>query len=217
MCPSQEERGFTLVELMVVVLIIGILSALAAPEISEAMMNRRMTAAGVRVMAIYRGARARALGRGLAQMVRYTQIGNSATVEHWEGNSNSCAASDWATIVTTRAAAPTFRRMLVDEENFSTVGTDWERSGIVLNRLNVTGNLAGGSIAPQVDLCFTPLGRLFYRSGGAGPFLDVPNGETGYQLRIERLDLGTGSKVGVARYVVVPTSGTPRLQLMRDP
>src|SRR5690348_11219564 len=64
-------RGFTLIEMMAVLALIGIVVAAAAPSWVEIQRDRRTDAAARAIADIYRIARSRALGRGSAVMVRW--------------------------------------------------------------------------------------------------------------------------------------------------
>src|SRR5688572_14870591 len=63
-------RGFTLIELCAVVLIITVFAAVAIPTAVSQLRDRRMQEAARRIGMVYRQARLRALGRGSAVLVR---------------------------------------------------------------------------------------------------------------------------------------------------
>ena len=62
---TAARRGFTLVELMVVVVMITVLATLAIPLVTEQLRDRRTQEAAERVAGVYRDARMRAMGRGM--------------------------------------------------------------------------------------------------------------------------------------------------------
>jgi len=71
----RSARGFSLIELLVVVIIIGILAALAVPTMSTARYDREAYVDAGSIMMLLREARMRAIARGGAEMVSMTANG----------------------------------------------------------------------------------------------------------------------------------------------
>ena len=83
-------HGFTLVELMVTVAVMGIIAVIAVPSFTNLIRNNRVTSAANEMVALLQTARAAA-------------ISNRARVEVCPGNGNACAAgigNRWIAVMT---------------------------------------------------------------------------------------------------------------------
>jgi prepilin-type N-terminal cleavage/methylation domain-containing protein len=66
----SSSRGFTLLEIMTVVVIIGVFAVLALPSMVFRLRDRKTSAVGQQLATMYRTARMRAIGRGSTVLVR---------------------------------------------------------------------------------------------------------------------------------------------------
>ena len=62
--PARSERGLTLMEILLVIVLIGLMSAFAIPKLTDAMRRQNVQSARVAFVAMYAQARATAIQRG---------------------------------------------------------------------------------------------------------------------------------------------------------
>lgn len=196
----SREAGFTILEAMVVVSIIAISAALAAPALSEAMAVRRAGEANHSVVRIAANARSQAIAYGRAHLLLF----NSAPpgrFELWRGRTNLCTANDWATLVTPDCGA---NPDCVD-------GLDMRSYDQGTHTVVVTQPTAALSI------CFQPDGEVRFLGGGPpapnAPWATSPPtgaaADEGLVFALDRRE--NGGSAGVIRRVVIPFGGSPRI------
>ncbi len=200
--PRGQARGFTLLEIIVVVLIIAVLALIAVPSVSVRLKERRSQEVAQRVTSFYRTARMRAMGRGSAVLVRFAsgrvevreaRVGNAAADAQCAPlPSNSCLNTTWdpANADNQRVAGE-----IIDPAHYPGVKIDaYTPAGAVVPAL--TANL---------DVCFTPMGRTFFRTNPASTFLPLTGTAA---VNVYRTATG-----GAVRRVLLLPNGSARLAL----
>jgi len=185
--PREGERGMTLTEIMIVVVIIGILAALSYPTISGALAANQSRAAMNEVAFFLSEARARATGRNLAVEVYVTFSPGAAggLLELRESSDRSCTNVN----VADPTSGPTAPVQPFDLLKYDSVGLDH-------------GAVNSTPCGANLDLCFKPDGSVFDRSNG----LPIPGPVDLYLRRYEG-----GSAAGVDRIVRLGFNGIPRI------
>lgn len=188
-------RGFTLVELLAAIVIIGLLTALATPSFIAMMRDRRVARAAVILADTYREARTRAMARSNAVLVRWTATGDGkGTLETREtlvqpltlGPSRGCNTANWAAVSTDTR----------EVYNFNFAGSTYELAEIQL----VTEGAADVGFG---EMCFSPEGRTWIRYAN-GPFTQL-TGVPRYSV--------VNKKSGFKREVFLPPNGVARVGL----
>ena len=196
---GATSRGFTLIELMTVVVMIGILLALGIPTISAQMRDRRTNQAAHEVALLYRQARSVAMGRGAAVLVRFDATSRGAITVLQAMNpgddittclrlpATSCNANPWD-VASSLIVAKFDPADLHVYDN------------VKLSFHNLADDTRG-------DVCFSPLGRPYWRNVNSGtqnflPLTEVP------QIEVAPID-----GIGLKRTVLVLPTGASRLGL----
>jgi prepilin-type N-terminal cleavage/methylation domain-containing protein len=201
-------RGFTLLELLVTVTLVGILVVMAVPSISAMMRDRRTNQAAHEAALLYRRGRALAMGRGGAMVVRFSkETSTQGRIQLREalgiGGANqcpllpspTCSPNGWLETDTTNRLVAAFDPSTIDA--YDNVRLDFYQ-----------GTNAGKAPTPEsgvVDICFSPLGRAFFRRGKSGVFSPLAQVPT-----IEAVPI---NGIGLTRTVLVVPTGVSRVAL----
>jgi prepilin-type N-terminal cleavage/methylation domain-containing protein len=187
---SEHVRGFTLIELMVVVVIISVISALATPGILRRVDSYKTRSAAEQIASTFRLARLRAMGRGSAVVVRY-QGGTVTVLEGVQGPDSS--ATGCANLPASSCTTPA-TRFNAGSTRFQTIES-YDATGA--SSYTLTASLGATS-----DVCFTPLGRAYSRASFTDAFAPLTTPAT---MTVTR---GAGILV---RTVAILPNGTARV------
>jgi len=209
---------------MVVVMIIGILSALAIPSMSSAAYDRDAYNDAGAIMQLFREARTRAVARGAAELMVMTTNGTTdrGTFQLWESvtadptgtganrlPSSSCTgALTWTTLTATSTNA-----VLIDGVNLNTGTSTVEANADIETKMYVYQNpTANAQTAFSTGyICYTPLGRAYVNvTGSPQPTFDGVLPTVGV-IQIDVARHNAGVAVGTTRSVLLPPNGIARL------
>jgi prepilin-type N-terminal cleavage/methylation domain-containing protein len=174
---ADVRAGFSLVELLIALVIIGIMAIAAAPSLSEVLSDNRQVAAAMDVLRIARVARSIAAGSGVAQLLRFENAGNNGSsglgkIELFAGMNAKCRQTPWPQAFQVVSGTPRGRSEVLDLVVYNP--SDWDPldgsgthpaatdTGRQVIQVLASSVAAGGTTTrTAVQICYQPNGETF--------------------------------------------------------
>ncbi|MEM6956281.1 MAG: prepilin-type N-terminal cleavage/methylation domain-containing protein [Myxococcota bacterium] len=202
--PSRSRvAAFTLLEMMVVVGVIAVVAAAAAPSIGSARADARAQEVALDMVRLLRRARSASAGYGRAHLVIFDPASDSGngSLTVYRGINNRCNANDWPLLI---GGGCPGNDMCIDA-----VEGDQQTFGTSNYRMRAP-DFAGG-----MQVCFEPTGITRWRRTVATAFTSnnvdgIGSLNGGFRFTVQRYN-GEGDQ-GVTRRVVLPLGSDARIQ-----
>jgi prepilin-type N-terminal cleavage/methylation domain-containing protein len=212
----QRRAGFTLVELMIVLVIIGVMAATVAPGLTEIMADYRQFALTQEVISLVRRQKNRAWGSGRAVMLRFREAdsGGLGAIAVFSGMNNKCVQTPWANQVFVNGGQTP--EILLDVGYYNPVDgvTQPNVSDTGRQVIALTGGVVAGTNLGEVWICIQPNGQVFTMTASpANPALFLPQA-TNVTFSVKRWVSIQGTRYphGHDRFVLFPVGGLARAQ-----
>jgi prepilin-type N-terminal cleavage/methylation domain-containing protein len=224
----RQSGGYSLMELMVVVMLVAILAALAAPSMSEARNDRICFDFARQYQQVIQRARARAAGTGSAHLALIGRGGNNRgyvrIYQALDGQPapgpnpvSSCKGlNQWGDAATDPIvfSSPTERFIDVADMNGDGVNaTMGLRADLTTSGVNAANTIGPGDF---VALCITPSGVTYAggdasAQGAVGAMRTAPPFTGTIEIDIQR-HAGNGTAIGLKRRVLITGGAAPRIK-----
>jgi type II secretory pathway pseudopilin PulG len=185
-------------ELLIVVILIAVVTALAAPQISQAIANNKVTDATNQMLITVRAARSMAAVDGSAMGIYVRSTANDQLVRLDRSTDNTCGA------LPACGVDPPYDRKNCGVDWIDFEEPQWTRYGV---RINTIASCTSDAAINPLTLCVQPSGATFMKTGGAWTRV-----VDSIDIAVDRVN-AANKTVSVVRHVIVTGSGMPRLTL----
>ena len=209
---NPSYKGFSVIELMVVLAIIGVMCAMIAPAVSSAMADGRAADASVDIARLANAARSEANSTGLAHILVYSAwqpgggiggdqpVGRLRLYRDVTNNLTSCnPANRWVF----GSLTP------IDEVNMADYNIANSPHWITFEPVDSSNTVVTGSAVID-QICYQPDGRTMIRNVGDASFGEAVSGVSNPIYAVFHKLSGTSS--GVPRQVVFVFGGNARIR-----